>query len=118
MGGTHGACRQRGARSMDPHAASVPAVAADDTPAVPFARKGARSPRRPSLTLPPELEGQTHVGPYELGPLVGQGGMALIFRAQRPDDAAPVALKILDPALTPEQSGAPDHLDRFRREAR
>lgn len=35
------------------------------------------------------------VGPYIVGPAIGRGGMSSVYRAQREDDARPVALKVL-----------------------
>jgi eukaryotic-like serine/threonine-protein kinase len=88
----------------------------DDTPAAPFARKQVRAGRRPSLTLPPELEGRTTIGGWTVDGLVGQGGMAWIFRAHR-GGGPPVALKVLDPELLRDH-GSKEHVERFFREAR
>ena len=53
------------------------------------------------------------LGKYELLQLIGQGGMARVFRS-RSDDGRDYALKI----LMPELSSLPDQRERFLREAR
>ncbi len=54
------------------------------------------------------------LGRYRLLELVGQGGMASVYRAQDEDLGREVAIKILHPHL----QGRPDARQRFRREAR
>ena len=51
------------------------------------------------------LSGQTLAG-YELGPVIGRGGMADVFRAIHRPSGSPVALKVItgDVAQTPEFS--------------
>jgi predicted ATPase len=56
----------------------------------------------------------SHLGPYEIGTLLGAGGMGEVYRARDPRLDRTVAIKIL-PA---ELSGDADHLHRFEREAR
>ncbi len=54
----------------------------------------------------------TLVGPYRVGPRLGQGGMGTVYRAERADDtfAQTVALKLVRPGLAPEVTA------RFRAE--
>src|SRR5206468_4852454 len=49
----------------------------------------------------PSLEGRTGdvVGDYELGPLLGKGGMGAVYRARRRSDGGDVAVKLLLPRL-------------------
>src|SRR5438105_2927505 len=54
------------------------------------------------------------LGRYELGTLLGKGGMAQVFRATDTQLSRPVALKVLNYAL----SRQPEHRQRFLREAR
>ena len=54
------------------------------------------------------------VGPYQIQELVGQGGMAAVYKAYHPALERHVAIKVMDVALSKE----PDFLERFRREAR
>jgi len=56
----------------------------------------------------------SHLGPYEIGTLLGAGGMGEVYRAHDPRLDRAVAIKIL-PA---ELSADADHLHRFEREAR
>src|SRR5271156_5130513 len=56
----------------------------------------------------------SHLGPYEIGTLLGAGGMGEVYRAHDPRLDRAVAIKIL-PA---ELSADADHLHRFGREAR
>ena len=56
----------------------------------------------------------SHLGPYEIGTLLGAGGMGEVYRARDPRLDRTVAIKIL-PA---ELSADADHLHRFEREAR
>ena len=54
------------------------------------------------------------LGRYELGTLLGKGGMAQVFRANDAELSRPVALKVLNLQL----SRQPEHRARFLREAR
>lgn len=54
------------------------------------------------------------VGPYQIQEQLGQGGMAIVFKAYHSDLERYVALKVMDAALSKE----PGFLERFRREAR
>lgn len=54
------------------------------------------------------------VGPYQIQELLGQGGMATVYRAYHPALERYVAIKVMDVTLSKE----PDFLERFRREAR
>ena len=56
----------------------------------------------------------SHLGPYEIGTLLGAGGMGEVYRARDPRLDRAVAIKIL-PA---ELSADADYLHRFEREAR
>src|SRR5271163_1165957 len=56
----------------------------------------------------------SRLGPYEIGTLLGAGGMGEVYRARDPRLGRTVAIKIL-PA---ELSADADHLRRFEREAR
>lgn len=53
------------------------------------------------------------MGQYTLRREIGRGGMALVWLAEDPELARPVALKLLRPGLALEQI----HVDRFKREA-
>jgi len=46
----------------------------------------------------------SRVGPFTLGPILGQGGMATVFIANHEMDDTPVALKILRPEIAKEPS--------------
>lgn len=59
------------------------------------------------------LSGRTLVDRYELGKLLGRGGMGEIYRARRLSDGFDVAIKVLHPHLSAE----PAVMERFRREA-
>jgi len=52
------------------------------------------------------------VGGYRLQEVLGRGGMATTYRAERISDGRPVALKI------PHETGDPTYLERFLREGR
>lgn len=54
------------------------------------------------------------VGPYQIQDQLGQGGMAIVFKAYHSDLERYVAIKVMDAALSKE----PGFLERFRREAR
>ena len=51
------------------------------------------------------------IGPYRLGALLGEGGMARVYRATGPD-GADVALKL----VRDDRAGDPDQRRRFARE--
>jgi eukaryotic-like serine/threonine-protein kinase len=53
------------------------------------------------------------VGPYELGDLIGEGGMRRVYRARDARLGRDVAIKILPDALV----GNPERVARFEREA-
>lgn len=54
----------------------------------------------------------TQLGPYQVTELLGQGGMAVVFKAHKGDDP-PVALKVLSADFTADTRA----LERFQREA-
>src|SRR5512139_4090380 len=56
----------------------------------------------------------TRFGSYELGPLLGAGGMGEVYRAKDVRLGRPVAIKV----LRPESAGSPERLARFEQEAR
>jgi serine/threonine protein kinase len=56
----------------------------------------------------------THLGPYEIGGLLGAGGMGEVYRARDPRLGRSVAIKILPAAFSKDS----DRLWRFEREAR
>ncbi|MCI0342793.1 MAG: bifunctional serine/threonine-protein kinase/formylglycine-generating enzyme family protein [Planctomycetales bacterium] len=53
------------------------------------------------------------VGPYLIHSELGRGGMAVVYRARRPDLGRDFALKV----IRPERVGSAEALGRFRREA-
>src|SRR5262245_11455320 len=55
----------------------------------------------------------TWLGSYEIGPLIGQGGMGEVYRAHDRKLGRDVAIKILPAAFTTD----PDRVARFQREA-
>jgi serine/threonine protein kinase len=59
------------------------------------------------------LEGQ-RIGVYEIGPLIGAGGMGEVYRARDSRLRRDVAIKVLPSAFTSD----PERLARFEREAR
>ena len=64
-------------------------------------------------TLPRKLEG-TQIGRYAINRLIGEGGMASVYRAVDLDNRRDVAIKILKPQYQADR----DVLARFEREAR
>src|SRR4029434_9917706 len=62
---------------------------------------------------PRDMNGQ-RVGPYEIGEVLGQGGMGVVYLAQDTRLGRKAALK----ALAPGGDGDPGQLERLRREAR
>ena len=67
---------------------------------------GARSGRFGSGRIGERIDG------YQLREVLGRGGMATTYRAERLEDGRPVALKI------PHETGDPTYLERFLREGR
>jgi serine/threonine-protein kinase len=59
------------------------------------------------------VEGTVLAGKYRLVSLLGRGGMGSVWRAQHLDLDAPVAVKLLDPAIAQNAEG----IARFHREA-
>jgi eukaryotic-like serine/threonine-protein kinase len=58
------------------------------------------------------------MGSYELGELLGRGGMGEVYRATHRMLARPAAIKLIRPeALTGDEEGAQRAISRFRREA-
>lgn len=55
----------------------------------------------------------TRIGPFEVGDLLGAGGMGAVYRAYDPRLQREVAIKVLPPAF----AGDPDRLRRFEQEA-
>ena len=68
---------------------------------------------RPRFVPEIDRSGDT-VGGFVLEGRIGAGGMGTVYRARRPGDAGPVALKFLSPALASE----PDVVARFHREVK
>src|SRR5919206_2741044 len=60
-----------------------------------------------------DLLGRT-LGPFEIISELGRGGMAVVYRARQTDLERTVALKVLPPELSLDQS----YIARFRQEAR
>ena len=56
----------------------------------------------------------TRFASYELGPLLGAGGMGEVYRAKDVRLGRPVAIKV----LRPESAATPERLARFEQEAR
>jgi serine/threonine protein kinase/Tol biopolymer transport system component len=59
------------------------------------------------------LTSGSRIGTYEIGAILGAGGMGEVYRARDTKLGRDVALKVLPPSL----AGDPDRLARFRREA-
>jgi serine/threonine protein kinase/formylglycine-generating enzyme required for sulfatase activity len=67
-----------------------------------------------SLLAPPQAEGELgRLGGYRILGLLGNGGMGVVLRAEDPTLGREIALKIMLPQLA-----APNHRERFLREAR
>jgi formylglycine-generating enzyme required for sulfatase activity/predicted Ser/Thr protein kinase len=77
-------------------------MSSDDRPTVP-----------PQVISAPEAPPRPSVDPYEVGELLGEGGMGRVYRAVHQVTRRPCALKLLAPALTRQ----PDFVSRFRSEA-
>ena len=60
-----------------------------------------------------KLVGRTIAGHYKLVKKIGQGGMAVVYKAEHIRISRPSAIKILNPDLT----GTPELVERFGREA-
>ena len=56
----------------------------------------------------------SRIGPYEIGALIGEGGMGRVYRATDTTLKRVVAIKVLPPAFAAD----PDRVSRFDREAR
>jgi serine/threonine protein kinase len=56
----------------------------------------------------------TTIGPYQIQELLGQGGMATVYKAYHPALDRHVAIKVIDGELGKEE----DFIERFKREAR
>jgi len=69
---------------------------------------------RPREAAPAESLAGTTVGRYRVVERIGEGGMAVVYRAEDTDLRRPVALKFLSPLL----SHSPEARERFFREAR
>ena len=63
---------------------------------------------------PGELAGESELGDYRLGRVLGRGGMAVVYEAEQKSLRRRVALKVLRAHLTLEAK----QLERFQREAR
>src|SRR5690242_16906568 len=55
-----------------------------------------------------------HLGQYEIISLLGQGGMAMVYKASQPSMDREVAVKVISGQL----AGDPNFISRFEREAR
>ena len=64
------------------------------------------------MTTPENLIGQT-LGQYQIIEKIGEGGMAMVFKAYQPGLKREVALKVLPPYIAEKQGFAA----RFTREA-
>lgn len=62
----------------------------------------------------PEAASSSQLGGYRLGEVLGQGGMATVFRATTPTNPTPVALKVLSSQLVANDA----FVERFKREIR
>ncbi len=80
---------------------------------VELSRARAEMDRMLDIAAVGRLTGQ-RVGPYDVGEIVGRGGMGEVYRAWRNDDRRPVALKVLNEVMAHN----PIHVERFFREAR
>src|SRR6185503_12792198 len=67
-----------------------------------------------SVAAPLQLQPGMRVGRYEIGPLLGTGGMGEVHRARDTRLQRDVAIKVLPAAL----AESPDRLARFEQEAR
>ncbi|MCX4720021.1 protein kinase [Streptomyces virginiae] len=59
-----------------------------------------------------------HAGRYELGTLIGKGGMGQVWDGYDPELGRPVAVKLIRPEQSGSDTGAKERVARFRREAR
>ena len=71
-------------------------------------------PPRPPRELPSREELERHFPAFEVGELLGQGGMGMVYAARQKELGRDVALKL----LAPEIADDPGFAERFRREAR
>jgi serine/threonine-protein kinase len=76
-------------------------------------RRGVTAPSEPSGQSAPPPSDRLLGGRYRLGPIVGRGGMATIYRATDVRTEHEVAVKILRPEVATDR----DLAHRFRREA-
>ena len=60
-----------------------------------------------------DLSSGTHLGPYEVGEVLGHGGMSVVYKGYDPTLDRTVALKVLPPDFLTDATFA----DRLRREA-
>lgn len=65
------------------------------------------------MTLPIDHRAGTHLGPFVLGNVVGQGGMGVVYAATRAETGETVALKL----MSPELSSSEEFRQRFLNEA-
>src|SRR5262249_38672433 len=102
--------RTTNAGTTKPDAMAATAVA--DTPGTPN-EATARRAARPSLTgwLPP----RTKLERYEIGEMLGRGGMGIIYSARDPELDRKVAIKVLRPEFARQD---PDAARRIAHEAR
>ncbi len=97
------------AYQLDAHGPeAVTSVVTDEEPPLPPLRPG-RARRRPR-----KLEGTELLARYEVESVLGQGGMATVYRGRHKTIEKPVAIKVLDGAI----EGIPDAIERFLQEAR
>ena len=96
-------------------AASAPAADPDRTHLSGGADAGARPSGTDRATLRP---GHTFTARYTVLKLLGSGGMGEVYQAWDQVLAAPVALKIIRPALAGDPIAAQQATERFRRELR
>jgi serine/threonine protein kinase len=78
-----------------------------------FLRGGVPVSGEPARTPDERLAPGTRLGPYTLGPFLGQGGMGAVYQAEHASLRRTVALKVLPRALARD----PEFVERFRREA-
>jgi hypothetical protein len=76
-------------RSAAPAAGQGPAAAPHRSP----------PPATPPAATPDQIPAGTRVGPFRIERLLGAGGMGAVYLARRSEQADPVALKVMLPAL-------------------